>query len=410
MNPLKALCVVALLAASVLAVPNQQQSLKHKPTQWLSINQLKAAPSVEDVSIENLERMPLDEGAKALQTIYHVSQINNDLKPAFTPSPSNIPVTIVKSNGQMVSTTLDKLAGTTKQMPDFGNQEVTVFITGLPSQKSETVRTANHDLVGAYVERFNYENSKSHGEAPNAGNLVIIDLGEQLSTSKHYMLLDIRETGNQIAHELIKMMEMCGIPPNSVHIVAQNIASHVAGQAGREFERETGKQISRITALDPSPVYAKICNCLLSLSRGDAEFVDAIHTSAWGMGTTERVGDVDIFPNGPSKGVPGCDNVVKASMRATHYFAESVRPGQEHSFPAEETSSFDELRSKNTCGKRVYMGLAIDKDAEGDFMLEVNEKSPFGKRTPAHQQRNCHRAHKSSSSSSTSSKYWSSSN
>uniref|UniRef100_A0A1L8EE12 Putative vitellogenin-1 n=1 Tax=Haematobia irritans TaxID=7368 RepID=A0A1L8EE12_HAEIR len=403
MNPLKALCVVAILATSVLAVPNHHQhTLQRKPTQWLSTNQLSEAPSVEDVSIQNLESMSLEEGARALQTIYHVSQINNDLKPSFTPSANQIPVTIVKSNGQHVSTTLDKLANTANQMPYFGKQEITVFITGLPSQKSETVKKANHKLVEAYIERFNYQNSKGHDEASNAGNLVIIDLGDQLSSSKRYMMLDIRETGTKIAHELIKMIEKCRVPHDTIHIVAQNIAAHVAGACGKEFERQTGKQFRRITALDPSRVYAKESQCLLSLARGDAEFIDAIHTSAWGMGTPARVGDVDIFPNGPSKGVPGCDNVVEASMRATHYFAESVRPGQEHNFPAEETNSYEEFKSHNNCGKRVYMGLAIDKDAEGDYMLEVNEKSPFGKRTPAHQQRNCQSTHKSYTTSSSS--------
>lgn len=146
--------------------------------------------------------------------------------------------------------------------------------------------------------------------------------------------------------------------------------------------------------IDPSKIYAKKSQSLTGLARGDAEFVDAIHSSAYGMGAATRCGDVDFYPNGPSEGVPGADNVVEASMRAVRYFAESVVPGNERNFPAVGATSLKEYKNQNGNGKRVYMGISTEYDVEGDFVLQVNAKSPFGRQTPAQKQQNFHSIHK----------------
>ncbi|XP_073835748.1 vitellogenin-1-like [Musca autumnalis] len=406
MNTFKLLCVVGLLAVTASANRHQQQqerSQKWKPSQWLTPKELKDCPSVDDISVESLENMSLEQGAEALRALYHVSHINYDMKPSYTPNPSNIPVEIYKSNGEKQTTTLDKMASTAKQQHNFGKQEITVYITGLPA-KTETVQKANRDLVEAYVERYRHRASKTEEENPNTGNLVVIDLGNQLNSPKRYTLLDVEETGEKVAEYIADLIEQCQVPSNIVHIVAHNVAAHVAGAAGEAFERHTGQQFSRITALDPSRIYAEDSECLTGLARGDAEFVDAIHTSAWSMGTTRRVGDVDFFPNGPSRGVPGTTNVIEATMRAVRLYAESVRPGQERNFPAVEDRSVESYKNYG-CGKRVHMGLTVDKKAKGDFILQVNDQSPFGQRAPAKHNKECHSAHSSTSNWSSSDKY-----
>ncbi|XP_005184212.2 vitellogenin-1 [Musca domestica] len=396
MNTFKLLCLVGLLAVTAQANQNHQhQSQKLKPSQWFSAKKLAECPSVDDLSVESLENMSLEEGAEALRTIYHVSHINYDMKPSYTPNPSSIQVTLFKSNGEQETTTLDKMASTAKKWSHFGKQEITIYITGIPAQ-TETVHKANKELVEAYVERYRHRASKTEEQNPNTGNLVIIDLGDQLSNSKRFAMLDVEETGEKIAECIADLIEKCQVPSNVVHIVAHSVAAHVAGAAGEAFERNTGEQFSRITALDPSKIYAEDSQCLTGLARGDAEFVDAIHTSAWSMGTTRRVGDVDFFPNGPCRGVPGTTNVIEATMRAVHLYAESVRPGHEHNFPAVEDRSVESYKNYG-CGKRVHMGLAVDKKAKGDFILQVNEQRPFGQRAPAKHNKECHSTHRHSS-------------
>ncbi|KAM7347461.1 uncharacterized protein ACRADG_007027 [Cochliomyia hominivorax] len=413
MSPLKIVCVAVLLLAANPAYGNSILN-KLRPSHWLSSSQLEQTPAVDEISLQKLEQLSLEKGAHLMQKIYHLAQINHDLKPEYVPSPSNIPCYVVKPSGKKVETTLDQLASTCKQQSNFGDDEVTIFITGLPAT-TETVKKANRKLIEAYLQRYNYkrqqpqkfdysnekisrtsseeESSEWQNQPNTSGDLVIIDLGAKLNNFKRFALLDIEQTGEMIASAIVKVTEKCDVPDETIHIVAQGIAAHVAGAAGNEYTRQTGRQLRRITALDPSKVLAKNPHTLTGLSRGDAEFVDAIHTNVYGMGTLQRVGDADFYVNGPSPDVPGAQNIVEASMRATRYYAESVRPGHERNFPAVAANSLKEYKNKNGFGKRVYMGYDVDYDVVGDFILDVNSKSPFGKRAPAQKQNTYHGVH-----------------
>lgn len=52
------------------------------------------------------------------------------------------------------------MATASAQVPDFGVDELTIFITGLPAM-SDTVRKANRKLVEAYIERYNLKKQNS---------------------------------------------------------------------------------------------------------------------------------------------------------------------------------------------------------------------------------------------------------
>lgn len=303
-------------------------------------------------------------------------------------------------NGDKEVVNLINFVAAAKQDINFGNEEVTVFITGLPSS-FESVKTANHELIQAYIARYsrklqtaeNYKKLKEgssneknssewNEEKLSSGNLIVIDLGHVLDSLERLISLDVGETGAMIGKALVKLINDCDVPQELIHIVAQGAAAHVAGAAADEFAHLTGHKLRRITALDPSKIITKHFFILSGLARGDAEFVDAIHTSVYGMGTVTRVGDIDFYPNGPCTGVPGTDNVIEASMRATQYFAESIIPGNERNFPAVEANSLKQYKSNNGFGKRAFMGIGTDFDLRGDYILQINENSPFGDRIP----------------------------
>lgn len=220
----------------------------------------------------------------------------------------------------------------------------------------------------------------------------IIDLGSTLSSFKRYALLDVASTGAMIGNTFVELTNK-GVPQEIIHVIGQGIAAHVAGAAGQQFTANTGHKLRRITGLDPAKILSKRSGTLVGLSRGDADFVDAIHTSSLALGTPMRSGDVDFYPNGIMQGVPGAKNVVEAAMRATRYFAESVHPGNERNFPAVVAKSLQQYKKNDGYGKRAYMGIDADFDLQGDYVLEVNEKSPFGKRSPAQKQISYHGNH-----------------
>nr|UPI76698.1 vitellogenin [Zeugodacus cucurbitae] len=423
MNILKTFGLLVLIigAASASSKNNKQgrsnapSSSSLKPTNWLSVHELQSLPSVEDISLQQLENMSVQEGERLIEKIYHLSKIDHNLRPTYVPSASNVPVVFVKPNGQNVECNLNELVSKAKQQPNFGSEEVTIFITGLP-QSSPAVAKANKKLVQAYMQRYHGQqqpvnaNFESDERQPatsseedyseswkqpraNKGNFVIIKLGATLTNMKRYALLDVEQTGQMIGKTLVQLTDEADVPQEIIHVVGQGIGAQVAGAAGRQYKRWTGHQLRRITALDPAKIFASDKKVLSGLARGDADFVDAIHSSTCGLGTRRRVGDVDFFVNGPASVAPGADNVVEATMRATRYFAESVRPGNQRNFAAVPASSKQQYESNEGYGKRAYMGIAAQYDLKGDYVLNVNAKSPFGKSSPAQKQNSYHGSH-----------------
>ncbi|XP_075158676.1 vitellogenin-3-like [Haematobia irritans] len=407
MNPLGVLCVVACLAAAAVASPIQQYSGDHsnslKPSQWLKPRELEQTPALDELTFEQLDNMPLEKGAKLMRKLYHLSQIDQSVTPDFVPSPANVPVYVFKPNGQMEKTTLNNYVQVVKRMERFGDEEVTIFISGLP-ESLNSVKKANTKLVEAYVQRNSQkaqpegddESSNWDSEKPAGGHLIFIDLGDAITDLERYATLDVHTCGKMIAKTLIELTNECDVPLDIIHVIGQGIGANVAGVSGKAFYGITGHKLRRITALDPASTMAKDPKKLGGLARGSADFVDAIHTSALGMGTTRRVGNIDFFPNGPCDGVPGSRSVIDAVTRATRFFAESVRPGNQRNFPAVESNSLKQYRNNDGYGKRTYMGIAAARDITGDYMLEVNEQSPFGKRSPAHKQNSYHGVHQTS--------------
>ncbi|KAH8256669.1 hypothetical protein KR026_012525, partial [Drosophila bipectinata] len=412
------LCLLACLLVAAAQASKDSSSTQLKPTKWLSASDLENVPSLNDITWEYLENEPLEKGAKLIEKIYHVGQIKHDLTPSFVPSPSNVPVWIIKSNGDRVEAKLNNYVEVAKGQNGFAEDEVTIVLTGLP-QNSPAAKKAMRKLVQAYVQRYNlqqqqkyaqeqqqqlkskdYDYTSSEEQADQwksaktaSGDLIIIDLGSTLTNFKRYAMLDVTNTGAMIAQTLIELTNK-GVPQEIIHVIGQGIAAHVAGAAGNEFTAQTGHKLRRITGLDPAKLLAKRPQTLVGLSRGDADFVDVIHTSAFAMGTPIRCGDVDFYPNGPSVAVPGSENVIEAVARATRYFAESVRPGSERNFPAVPANSLQQYKQQDGFGKRAFMGLQTDFDLRGDYILEVNAKSPFGQRTPAQKQSTYHGVHR----------------
>ncbi|XP_037811458.1 vitellogenin-2-like [Lucilia sericata] len=429
MNPIRTVCLLIGIFAFASANTssgsgplrwqgnsNSVKKSSTRPADWLTALELESLPSTTEVTLEKIESLSVQEGADMLNKMFYLSMASQALESNYVPKTSEIPAYLVTADNKKIKFKLSQLPKIAQEDKEFGNQEVTIFITGLPDT-TETVKKAIRNLVQAYMQRYNgeapkrnsvkYEDDSSEKTSPSSseedelnrnsnkpsGTLVVIELGNIFENMKQYVSLDVEKTGAEIGDILLQLTDKADVPFEIIHVIGANIAAHVAGAVGRQYTRETGHQLRRITGLDPTNLYTRSENALKGLARGDAEFVDVIHTSAYGLGTASRCGDVDFYPNGPSEGVPGAKNLIEASMRSIRYFAESVVPGNERNFPAVGATSLQQYKEQNGNGKRVYMGINTDFDAEGDFILQVNSKSPFGRSTPAQKQQN-HRVHK----------------
>ncbi|CAF1115408.1 unnamed protein product [Rotaria sordida] len=94
------------------------------------------------------------------------------------------------------------------------------------------------------------------------------------------------------------MIENNGTKAADFHVIDHSLGSYIAGCAGK---RVVG--LGRISGLDPTGPYFENTDPAVRLDPTDALFVDVIHTDGahnllLGLGSLQRMGHVDFFPNG----------------------------------------------------------------------------------------------------------------
>ncbi|OXA53305.1 Lipase member H-A [Folsomia candida] len=137
-----------------------------------------------------------------------------------------------------------------------------------------------------------------------SGNVHFDNLIEQFEIYKTVVSTNIPIVANRTA-EFIKFL---GVDPSTVHLVGHSLGAHVSGNTGRNYQSLTnGKKLARITGLDPAgPLFLLPRFPFPKIHRGNADFVDVIHTCMGELGDVAMDGDVDFFPNG-GVNQPGCD-------------------------------------------------------------------------------------------------------
>lgn len=99
-------------------------------------------------------------------------------------------------------------------------------------------------------------------------------------------------------------MQAAGIIPNfsRVSLIGHSLGAHISGAAGK---RVRNGRINTIVGLDPAGPLFDANNPVNRLDRGDAEYVEVIHTDTNSFGIAFPIGHADFYPNGGT-GMPGC--------------------------------------------------------------------------------------------------------
>ncbi|KAJ2945741.1 hypothetical protein O0L34_g584 [Tuta absoluta] len=196
-----------------------------------------------------------------------------------------------------------------------------------------------------------------------------------------------RYMGSRLA-TFVQYLNSVGVPPSSLHVIGFSLGAEAAGFGGKEL-RSRGITLGRITGLDPAFPGYSLTNSEGHLSRGDAAFVDVIHTNPGIFGFPQPIGDVDFYPNGPSWIQPGCwinqlimnnelDLVNGCSHnRAWRLYAESI--SNPRGFPA--TLCRDWSSWARSCRFNVdgFMGIGARRPMTGKMYLRTNDRSPFAR-------------------------------
>ncbi|XP_006823441.1 uncharacterized protein LOC102809071 [Saccoglossus kowalevskii] len=184
-----------------------------------------------------------------------------------------------------------------------------------------------------------------------------------------------------------------------IHLIGHSLGSQICGMVGKWITDKTcGGQpcrISRITALDPArpnflePTGNNRPPSQYCVQRGDAMFVDVIHTDATEekdesdsitntFGIFRALGDADFYPNGGNK-QPGC-NVYCDHGRAVELFTASIN--SRCSFIADTCNTLGALRAESCtictsppCQRMGYH--ASPTHTPSMYFLTTTSKEPF---------------------------------
>lgn len=168
------------------------------------------------------------------------------------------------------------------------------------------------------------------------------------------------------------------VPVENIHLIGHSLGAHIVGAAGRYFQELTNLSIPHITGLDPAKPCFNEGEALSGLLRGDADFIDIIHSNPGVLGKRDPMGDVDFYPGGLDPLPTGCISVVCAHARAWEYYGETIYPGNENNFMAVRCTSLTRVRENKCPRKEVPMGYGVPKDVKGNYFLEVRGEEPFG--------------------------------
>ena len=184
-----------------------------------------------------------------------------------------------------------------------------------------------------------------------------------------------------------------------LHCIGHSLGAHMCGLFAKQLFASRNIKPRRITGLDPASFYFKKNNNK-RLFKGDALFVDIIHTNTFVFGLKDAIGDVDFYPNGGSW-QPGCldrigtiNAILKEDLlellfiealnemcnhgRACEFFTDSINKCklQFKAYKCNDYSAY--LNGQCDYWSYNYMGLdALLETSEKKFHLETTATTPF---------------------------------
>ncbi|KAH8258705.1 hypothetical protein KR038_004328, partial [Drosophila bunnanda] len=162
------------------------------------------------------------------------------------------------------------------------------------------------------------------------------------------------------------------VPLERILLVGFAEGAHLAGGVAAKVHRDLGRQVPHLTALDP----ASGDSLEHGLSASDAEFVEVVHTSAGKVGTWDRLGHVDYFPNG-GETQPGCSNDSCSHERAFELLAEMW--SSENEFVSALCGSVETMSAETCRWSTLKMGQKAERQPSGVYFLETHQSAPYAR-------------------------------
>ncbi|XP_058450487.1 vitellogenin-1-like [Malaya genurostris] len=322
-------------------------------------------PSFDEISEfgkQTLLSYPLEAITAGIHSFCSAAVATNGTEPLYEPDLSRMNYVLMTDSGNY-SYSLNR-SGDIWKSPQFSHQLQTVLlVTGWLT----TIDSAN-DAVDALYKAY-----RARGQI----NFLVIDTASQLNTLYTWSSFNTNGLGETLGEGLAELVEY--VPVESIHLIGHSLGAHIVGAAGRRFQELKEFNLPRITGLDPANPCFNEGESLSGLSRGDADFVDVIHSNVRVLGKRDPIGDIDFYPNGLNSIQPGCYTITCSHSRAWEYYAESVYPGNERNFIGVKCNGLSALISGLCRRQKAVMGYAVCNNIKGNFFMRVNSNAPFGR-------------------------------
>ncbi|KAH8248053.1 hypothetical protein KR038_012014 [Drosophila bunnanda] len=349
------------LAAIEWTLPDVIDSIGHVGTTIVDPSMLPTPQGLLDGSKQLIAGYPFEFVSSSLSVICSQALASNKIKSKYMPD-----IKLMNFQLQTACTKTNFPLTKPEEMwhsPLFDpKKKVVILATGW------TTTVNGSDTIDVFSKAYN-----CRGDV----NFVAVDAARFVDTLYTWSAFNTEEIGENIALALVKLLDL--MPVSNIHLIGHSLGAHIVGSAGRNLHRLTGQTIPRITGLDPAKPCFNEGEVLSGLLRGDADFIDVIHSNPGVLGKRSPLGDADFYPGGLDPLPAGCFSVVCAHARSWQYYAETVFPGNERNFLATRCSSLTRLRDFRCAGEEVPMGYAVPLNLKGNFFLEVSATSPFGK-------------------------------
>lgn len=137
-------------------------------------------------------------------------------------------------------------------------------------------------------------------------SIIVVDWSETAHQLYEVAYCGITEVAHLISDFLCRLSSQFNLHLSSIHLIGHSMGGQISGHAGKQVVDKCGMKIGRITGLDPSGPLFEYRPADERLDESDADFVDVIHTSGFGLGYYLKCGHVDFHPNCIFYPQPGC--------------------------------------------------------------------------------------------------------
>ncbi|CAG9793068.1 unnamed protein product [Diatraea saccharalis] len=239
-------------------------------------------------------------------------------------------------------------------------------------------------LALGYLDSTNFPISSMLANEYEARDYNVIMVDYQRFATVHYYLASrlMRPVGKHIAEVLTQLTEL-GLNASKIELLGFSLGGQTVSYIAKNFQRFTGRNISKITALEPSGPCFRTLAPNDRLDASNADFVEVIHTNIDGYGMAARMGHVDIFVNGgeyqPSELLLYPCTSTCSHFRVLALWVSALKnPGK---FIAIKCDSIQQARDAK-CYERLptetnLMGLKTNRSNHGIFYLSTSKGYPY---------------------------------